>query len=117
MVAVLTVADYRDSESWNQARLAVYAILAFTESFSRRNEHRKRATNIEHLSIAVLAIIAKGFEGTGDKNFLTKAANTIERLEQELRRAKQRGALNDVDTTLLKENLEAVKISLKHIGP
>jgi hypothetical protein len=115
MVAVLALTDYRESESWKQARLAVCRILQFTESWSRRLEYRALAKNIEHLSVAVLDNLAKGYDGTGDSNFLSRAANTIEKLEQELRRVQQKGALNGVASALVNENLDAVKESLKKL--
>jgi len=117
MAAAFAVADDRDSASWNQARRAVCAILTLTESLFRRNEHRKLATNIKHLSLSALANIARGFERSGDRNFLMRAANTIEQFEQELKRAQQRGVLNDADAALLKENFDAVKKSLEHLRP
>lgn len=114
MPGVLAVADFRNSKSWNQARLAVCAILEFTESLSQRFEYRTLARNIEHLSVAVLDNLARGYDGTGNSNFLSRAANTIDRLEEELRRVQRQGALNTADSTLLKENLDAVKQSLKN---
>jgi len=115
MVGILAVADFRNSESWNQARLAVCAILELTDLLSRRFEYHKLAKNIEHLSIAVLDNIAKGRDGSGDSNFLTRAANTIDLLEQELLSVQQTGVLTDEDSAFLRENLDAVKSSLQQL--
>lgn len=115
MVTVLAVADYRDSESWKQARLAVCAILEFAGVWSQRFEYKMLARSIERLSIAVLDNIAQGCGRTEDRNFLTRAANNIERLKHELRQVQQEGALSDDDSALLNENLDAVKQSLKQM--
>lgn len=115
MVAVLAVADFRNSESWNQARLAVCTILEFSESWSSQFEYRTLAKKIQRLSIAVLDNIAKGCEGTGNEAFLSKAAQTIDRLEQELYTIEQEGMLQNDDSSLLKRNLDAVKESFKHL--
>jgi hypothetical protein len=114
MVAVLTISDYRNSENWNRARLAVCTILEFTESWSKRYEYRTLAKKIEHLSIGVLDNIAKGSDRSGDSNFLIQAANIIDALEKELSKVRHKRMLDDSDSALLKENLDVVKKSLKH---
>jgi len=115
MVGILAMADFRNSEIWNQARFAVCGILYFTESWSQRHEYRSLAKNIEHLSVSVLDNIAKGCEATSDRNFLNRAANTIDELEKELGRVHRTGALDNLDFAQLKKNLESVKRSLKHL--
>jgi hypothetical protein len=114
MVGVLAVTDFRDSESWNRARLAVCTILDFTESWSRQNEFRKLAKRIEHLSVAVLDTIARGYDGSGNSNFSAQASNTIDQLEDELGSVQHEGILSSADAALLKDNLEAVKRSLNN---
>jgi hypothetical protein len=113
MVTILAVADFRNSDSWNQARFVVCTILAFTESWSRRIEYRSLAKSIEHLSIAVLDNIVKGYEGIGNRTFLARAGQTIDQLEQELSRVQRMGALKTADSIQLKTNLDSVKASLQ----
>jgi four helix bundle protein len=115
MIGAFAVVDFRNSESWNRARLTVCAILEFTEFWSRRNEYRILAKNIEHLSIAVLDNIAKGYEAPGDRSFLARAANTIDELERELERVRRKRFLHEVDFSLLRENLETVRESLENL--
>jgi len=115
MVGIHSMTDFRNSESWNQARFAICAVLEFAEAWSRRIEYRSLAKNIEHLSVAVLDNIAKGYEGTGNKTFLKKAEQSIRRLENELHRVHRKGALKQSDATLLKLNLDSVKASLTNL--
>lgn len=115
MVAALAMTDFRNSDSWNQARFAVCTILDLTESWSRIFEYRSLAKNIERLSIAVLDNIAKGYEEPGDGRFLARAAHTIDRLEQELNRVQRKGALRVTDYIQLKGDLDSVKASLQNL--
>lgn len=107
--------DFRNSESWNHARLAVCAVLQFTESLSGRSAYTLLARKIDQLSISMLDSMARGYEGSGDRNLLMKAANTIDQLEQELAKTRGDGLLNDADSALLKESLDAVRESLLHV--
>jgi hypothetical protein len=109
MVGVLAVVDFRDSESWNLARLAVCTIIERTESWSRRKEFGMLANRIDHLSVAILDTIAREYDGSGNSNCSLKASNAIDRLKDELGSVQQEGILSSEHADLLKENLEAVK--------
>ena len=115
MAATLAVIDFHDSEAWYHARMAVCAILELTVSLSRRREYKRLAKKIERLSIAVLDCIAKGYDGSGDTGFLTRATETIDLLETELKRIHRKRALPTEDASMLRKSLEAVKASIRNI--
>ncbi len=114
MVGVLSVRDFRESESWNIARFVVCAILDLTDSWSKTIELERLAGNIERLSIMLLDSIAKGYEGDGDPGFLARATETADQLETELENVRQRGMLDHEDFLSLQQDLDDVKVSLKH---
>ncbi len=114
MVGVLTVWDFRESESWNIARSVVCAIFELTDSWSRTLASRRIARNVERLSVALLNDIAKGCEGVGDTSFLARATETVDRLETELGKFRLKGILRYRQFSLLRKNLHDVKTSLNH---
>ena len=112
MIGTIVVEDFRNLTSWKQARLVVCALLAFTESLSRRAESRKFAAEIDRLSISILDSIARAHEGRGGRSFLAKARDSINQLEVQLHHASERGHLAASDTARLARELKAVKRSL-----
>ena len=112
MVGVLTVWDFRESDSWSIARSVACAIFELNDSWSKTIKSRTLGRQVERLSVALLDEIAKGYEGSGDPAFLAQAGETVDRLETELKKFRQRGILSFHQFHLLRKNLQDVKLSL-----
>lgn len=111
------VADFRESEGWNETRFVVSALLEFTESWSRRLKYKRLAKDIERLSVSLLDNITQGYERKGSTSHLRKAERTLHELELALESMLHQGALKKSESERLKEQLQFVKRSLKNIEP
>jgi len=112
VIGTIAVEDFRNLESWKHARFVVCAILSYAESLSHRAESRRFASEIDRLSVSVLDNIARAYEGRSSRSSLTKAVQSIDKLEAKLERATQDGVLTTSESTRLMRELRALKESL-----
>ena len=114
MLGILTVTDFRNSETWNEARFIVCTLLEFTKRWSKHLRYRRLARDVERLSVSLLDNMTQGYERKGDRSFLSRAQRSIDELESALQKVEERGAINKLESVQLTDGLDAVKQSLKN---
>ena len=113
MIGVLVVNDFRNSETWKEARFLVCTLLEFTDLWSQRLKYRSLARDVERLSLALLSNMTQGYERKGDASSILKARKSIDDLETTLQKVMNEGALKKTDSERLQSRLETIKKTLK----
>lgn len=112
MLGVLAVTDFRNTETWMEARFLVCALLEFAELWSHQLKYRRQAKEVGRLSVGLLDEIAQGYDPKGRRLHLSRARQSIDILERTLQQMQQQGALETSEALRLKTSLETVNESL-----
>ncbi len=110
------MADFRDSDSWNEARILVCVLLEMSGHWARRGYCLDLAKSVEHYSVSLLDGLAQGDAQTGNTGELKRAQRSLDELESLLPVIRERGALDMVAVGTLGQRIALVKHSLNIPG-
>jgi len=115
MIGAIAVVDYREFESWKRARFAVCAALDFAESLSRHEKHKRLSEDIDRLSVSILDTLSRGLEGDGDRAFVGKALDSVNRLDRALQKLSETRGIPGNTSQRLQQELRELRRLLQ--GP
>ena len=103
--------DFRELDSWRQARTVVCALLTMSSALSQAAEHAGYAHGLHSVSIGLLDNMARGYEG--DRKSFLRARLGINRLEELIRQGQARGLLKVSESMPLRRELRFVRLALE----
>jgi hypothetical protein len=112
MMGQTAVTDFRNTDSWNEARILVCVLLEISGHWSHRETCGDLAAAIERHSVSFLDGLAQAYTRNGITCDLGKAQRSLDELESLLQKVRRRGALDRDAVGTLNRRIGLVKRSL-----